>query len=212
MGSDPISAILTSMKRDAVVFLVSGTFFGLLVGWILGSQQGRPAVPAAAPAAQAAAPQPAGAAPAQPLDENRARALQATADANPSDAAVRIELGNLYFDAERYADAIRWYEAAIAIDPKNVNASTDLGVAFYYTNQPDRALAQFDHSLSIDPAHAKTLLNMGIVRAFGKQDLAGAVEAWQKVVEVAPGTAESRAAQQALDSVKSAHPGVGGSS
>jgi cytochrome c-type biogenesis protein CcmH/NrfG len=200
------------MKRDAVVFLVSGTFFGLLVGWILGSQQGRPAVPAAAPAAQAAAPQPAGAAPAQPLDENRARALQATADANPSDAAVRIELGNLYFDAERYADAIRWYEAAIAIDPKNVNASTDLGVAFYYTNQPDRALAQFDHSLSIDPAHAKTLLNMGIVRAFGKQDLAGAVEAWQKVVEVAPGTAESRAAQQALDSVKSAHPGVGGSS
>jgi len=200
------------MKRDAVVFLVSGTFFGLLVGWILGSQQGRPAVPAAAPAAQAAAPQPAGAAPAQPLDENRARALQATADANPSDAAVRIELGNLYFDAERYADAIRWYEAAITIDPKNVNASTDLGVAFYYTNQPDRALAQFDHSLSIDPAHAKTLLNMGIVRAFGKQDLAGAVEAWQKVVEVAPGTAESRAAQQALDSVKSAHPGVGGSS
>ena len=212
MGSDPISAILTSMKRDAVVFLVSGTFFGLLVGWILGSQQGRPAVPAAAPAAQAAAPQPAGAAPAQPLDENRARALQATADANPSDAAVRIELGNLYFDAERYADAIRWYEAAITIDPKNVNASTDLGVAFYYTNQPDRALAQFDHSLSIDPTHAKTLLNMGIVRAFGKQDLAGAVEAWQKVVEVAPGTAESRAAQQALDSVKSAHPGVGGSS
>jgi cytochrome c-type biogenesis protein CcmH/NrfG len=200
------------MKRDAVVFLVSGTFFGLLVGWILGSQQGRPAVPAAVPAAQAAAPQPAGAAPAQPLDENRARALQATADANPSDAAVRIELGNLYFDAERYADAIRWYEAAIKIDPKSVNASTDLGVAFYYTNQPDRALAQFDHSLSIDPTHAKTLLNMGIVRAFGKQDLAGAVEAWQKVVEVAPGTAESRAAQQALDSVKSAHPGVGGSS
>jgi cytochrome c-type biogenesis protein CcmH/NrfG len=197
------------MKRDAVVFLVSGAFFGLLVGWILGSQQARPGVPAGVPAAQTAA-QPA-AAPAPPLDENRARALQATADASPSDAAVRVELGNLYFDAERYADAIRWYDAALAIEPDNVNASTDLGVAYYYSNQPDQALAQFDHSLSIDPAHAKTLLNMGIVRAFGKQDLAGAIEAWQKVVEVAPGTPESRAAQQALDSVKSAHPGVGGS-
>ena len=193
------------MKRDAVVFLVSGAFFGLLVGWILGSQQGRPVVPGAAPAAQAA-PQPAGTTAAPP------RALQATADANPSDAATRVALGNVYFDAERYAEAIRWYEAAIAIDPGNVNASTDLGVAYYYSNQADRALAQFDHSLSIDPTHAKTLLNMGIVRAFGKQDLAGAVEAWQKVVEVAPGTPESRAAQQALDSVKSAHPGVGGSS
>ena len=199
------------MKRDAVVFLVSGAFFGLLVGWILGSQQGRPVVPGAAPAAQAA-PQPAGTTAAPPLDKNRARALQATADANPSDAASRVALGNVYFDAERYAEAIRWYEAAIAIDPGNVNASTDLGVAYYYSNQADRALAQFDHSLSIDPTHAKTLLNMGIVRAFGKQDLAGAVEAWQKVVEVAPGTPESRAAQQALDSVKSAHPGVGGSS
>ena len=199
------------MKRDAVVFLVSGAFFGLLVGWILGSQQGRPVVPGAAPAAQAA-PQPAGTTAAPPLDENRARALQATADANPSDAATRVALGNVYFDAERYAEAIRWYEAAIAIEPGNVNASTDLGVAYYYSNQADRALAQFDHSLSVDPTHAKTLLNMGIVRAFGKQDLAGAVEAWQKVVEVAPGTPESRAAQQALDSVKSAHPGVGGSS
>ena len=29
-------------------------------------------------------------------------------------------------------------------------------------------------SLSIDPAHTKTMLNMGIVKAFGKQDLAGA--------------------------------------
>jgi tetratricopeptide (TPR) repeat protein len=197
------------MNRDAVVFAVSGAFFGVLVGWILGAQRA-PARPVAAPATRAAAEAPASTAPAPPLDDNRVRALQATAEASPQDANTRVELGNLYFDAERYPEAIRWYEAATAIDPGNINASTDLGVAYYYTNQADRALAQFDHSLSLDPNHAKTLLNMGIVRAFGKQDLAGAVEAWQKVVAVAPGTPESRAAQQALDSVKAAHPGVGG--
>ena len=49
--------------------------------------------------------------------------------------------------------------------------STDLGVSYYYTNQPDRALAQFDRSLAINPKHTKTILNQGIVRAFGKQDL-----------------------------------------
>jgi hypothetical protein len=27
------------MKRESIVFLISGTFFGLIVGWILGSQQ-----------------------------------------------------------------------------------------------------------------------------------------------------------------------------
>ena len=53
-------------------------------------------------------------------------------------------------------------------------------------NQPDRALAQFDRSLAIDPKHTKTLLNIGIVRAFGKQDLEGAAEAWQQVIDVAP--------------------------
>ena len=110
---------------------------------------------------------------APPLDESRAAALEATIAKNPSDAESRVQLGNLYFDAERFAEATEWYEEALKIDPKDVNASTDLGIAYYYMNQPDRALQQFDRSLAIDPKHAKTLLNIGIVRAFGKQDLEG---------------------------------------
>jgi tetratricopeptide (TPR) repeat protein len=65
--------------------------------------------------------------------------------------ARRVELANLYLDAERFEEAVRWYEEALKIDPKNVNASTDLGVAYYYTNQADRALAQFERSLEVDP-------------------------------------------------------------
>ena len=80
-------------------------------------------------------------------------------------------------------------------NPKHVNASTDLGIAYYYMNQPDRALAQFDRSLAIDPKHSKTLLNIGIVRAFGKQDLAGAAKAWQQVLEVAPDSPEAALAE-----------------
>ncbi len=80
------------------------------------------------------------------------------------------------FDAERYSEAITWYEAAVALKPTDANLSTDLGVAYYYTNQPDRAIAQFEKSLAADPKHTKTLLNLGIVKAFGKQDLDGADE------------------------------------
>ncbi len=96
------------------------------------------------------------------------------------------------------------------ITPKDVNASTDLGIAYYYMNQPDKALAQFDRSLAIDPSHGKTFLNIGIVRAFAKQDLNGATDAWQKVLEVAPNTEEARAARQALDGVRAAHQNLGG--
>jgi tetratricopeptide (TPR) repeat protein len=121
---------------------------------------------------------------------------------------VRLELGNLYFDSERFSDAAKWYEQAIAIEPRNVSASTDLGISYYYMNQPDRALQQFDRSLAIDPRHTKTLLNVGIVRAFGKDDLEGAAEAWQRVVEYAPDSAEGKRAKQALDSLRSAHPNL----
>jgi cytochrome c-type biogenesis protein CcmH/NrfG len=193
------------MRKESVVFGVAGMFFGLLVGWIIGSQQpSRAAVPTAA-AAPAQSAQGAQAPP--PFDESRAAALRVTADRNPADAETRIQLGNLYFDAERYEDARKWYEAALKVDPRNVNASTDLGIAYYYSNQPDRALAQFDTSLAIDPKHSKTLLNVGIVRAFGKQDLDGAEKAWQRVLDVAPGSQEAAVAKRGLDGLRAAHAG-----
>jgi len=195
------------VRKDSVVFAVTGTFFGLLIGWIIGSQQGSGTPAAPAPAATAAA-APAQAAPS--LDENRAASLRATAESNPRDAATRVQLGNRYFDAERYQDAVRWYEEAAKLSPQDVNVSTDLGISYYYTNQPDRALTQFDRSLAIDPRHSKTLLNVGIVRAFGKQDLDGAAKAFQQVLDVAPGSAEARAARQALDGIRSAHPDTPG--
>ena len=198
------------MRKDAILFGIAGVFFGVLVGWIMGAQQAPSA--ALAPSAQPAG-VPAGGAPQQgppPFDESRAAQLQAAADRNPSDAEARVQLGNLYFDAERYADAMRWYEAALKVDPKNVNASTDLGIAYYYSNQPDRALAQFDRSLELDPKHSKTLLNIGIVRAFGKQDLAGAEKAWQRVIDLAPDSPEAAVAKKGLDGLRAAH-GEGGS-
>ena len=190
------------MNRESVVFAISGAMFGLLVGWILGTQQATtPAATAGAPAAQLP--------PSQtppPLDVQRAAELERQANAQPANASVRIELGNLYFDAERYDLAISWYEAALKINPREVNASTDLGVSYYSSNQVDKALAQFEHSLSIDPAHTKTLLNKGIVLAFGKQDLDAASRAWEHLVAVAPNSPEATRAKEALAAVKAAHP------
>jgi cytochrome c-type biogenesis protein CcmH/NrfG len=201
------------MKTESVLFAVAGMFFGLIVGWVIGSQQqaGRPPVRASvsedAPAQSSA--QRAAGQQQQPavVDEARVQALQTIIASDPRNVEARIQLANAYFDGERFQEAIKWYEEALRLAPKNVNASTDLGVSYYYANQPDRALKQFDHSLSIDPRHAKTLLNQGIVRAFGKQDLAGATASWQRVVELAPDSPEGQAAKRALDSMRSAHPG-----
>src|SRR4029077_20796304 len=138
-------------------------------------------------------------------DETQVNALKTVAEKEPSNAKSRLELAHLYFDAERYDDAIKWYEEALKLTPNDVNVSTDLGVSYYYSNQPDKALTQFEHSLKLDPKHAKTLLNVGIVKAFGKQDLEGATAAWQQVIQLAPDSPEGQAAKRALDSLKAAH-------
>jgi tetratricopeptide (TPR) repeat protein len=200
------------MKIESVLFGVAGMLFGLIVGWIIGSQQqDRPqavrAATAQAPPAENAPPA-AAQEQAAVLDEARVQALQTIVTNDPKNAEARVRLANTYFEAERYPEAIKWYEEALRLDPRHVNASTELGVSYYYANQSDRALKQFEHSLTIDPRHTKTLLYQGMVRAFGKQDLAGATASWQRVVELAPNSPEGQAAKRALDTMRSAHPGT----
>jgi tetratricopeptide (TPR) repeat protein len=184
------------MKLDAVVYTVAGMAFGVILGWVIGSQQlGRTAaVPAAAPVQQSA----------PPLDQARVDQLTATLNGDPKNTTAIVQLANVYFDAERFTDAISWYEKAIALDPKNADVSTDLGVSYYYTNRTEEALKRFEVSLKINPNHTKTLLNKGIVLAFGKEDLKGAAAEWQKVVDLAPGTPEGEAAKRALEGVAAA--------
>jgi cytochrome c-type biogenesis protein CcmH/NrfG len=207
------------MKPESIVLAIASAFFGVLVGWVIGSQQAGPPRIAVTPAGVA---QPAQAAQGQtstppvqaprPLDEAQVQALRAAAEKNPSDVKIRVDLGNTFFDAERYSDAVTWYQEALKLSPKDPDVSTDLGVSYYYMNQPDRALHQFEESLKFDPRHAKTMLNLGIVLAFGKQDLPGAVAAWEKLIQVAPTSVEAETAKRALQGLKSAHPEVGGKS
>jgi len=197
------------MKAESVAFAVAGMCFGIILGWVLATQDASraslslpaTAVPAAAPAATNQRQPP-------PLDETRVKSLQAAVEKDPKNAANYAQLANVYFDAEQWASAIDNYERALKLDPNNADVSTDLGVSYYYTNRTDEALAQFEGSLKISPNHTKTLLNKGIVLAFGKQDLEGAAKTWQRVIQLAPNTPEGQAAKRALEAMKSAHPNM----
>ena len=145
--------------------------------------------PAPAPAAAQSTAASARRRPPPPLDETRAAALRRRGGRNPHGRRRRASSSATCTSTPSGSTTrCTGTRRRSRSTPSDVNASTDLGISYYYTNQPDRALAQFDHSLAIDPKHAKTLLNIGIVRAFGKQDLDGAAKAWQQVLDVAPGS------------------------
>ena len=197
--------------REWGVLGIAAAFSVAVMGWIIWSEQ--PPPPLEAPETSADAPSTtalgAGAAPeASDVDPARVATLEEAAAADPDDAAARSALGDLYFEARQFAAAIPWYEAVLALDPADADAGASLGVSYFYDGQAERAVEAFDRVLAANPEHPRTLLSLGIVKAFGLQDLAGAREAWEQVIAVAPGSPESGAAREAIERLGAAHGGL----
>jgi tetratricopeptide (TPR) repeat protein len=172
-----------------IVYAVAMLLVGGLAGYILSSTAtrpvpGAPAVAAPAPAAAALS--------AAVVDENQVRAYRNILARDPRNFQAAVALGNLLYDGKRYIEAVPYYQQALAVK-RDVNVSTDLGTALWYSGRPDEALAQYAVSLAIEPDHAQTLFNLGIVRSQGKSDYAGAVQAWQRLLETNPGYASAAA-------------------
>ena len=100
------------MKSDAIAFGIAGMLFGLIAGWIIGSQQ---ATVRRQPPARAGGRRRAGGgrrvAARRCSTKPRSTALKSGRRARAVQRRRRAsQLGNLYFDAERYDEAIKWYE------------------------------------------------------------------------------------------------------
>ena len=95
--------------------------------------------------------------------------------ADPKNADVLIQLGNLYYDHHVYPESITYYVRALELRPKDVNVRTDLGTAYWYTGDAKSAIAEYKKSLAVDPQHTATLMNMGIVTLNGLHDAKGAI-------------------------------------
>jgi predicted Zn-dependent protease len=62
---------------------------------------------------------------------------------DPKLSEARLQLGNLYSDQARYADAIPEYVAELDIDSRIADAHYRLGQAYVHTGQKDKAQEQF---------------------------------------------------------------------
>jgi cytochrome c-type biogenesis protein CcmH/NrfG len=166
-------------KYSWMVYTMAAGLAGLLAGYVIAAQGGRGPVATGVPTAPVAAATPV-------VDESELRAYRDILARDPKNLTAAVKAGNLLYDAQRYPEAIGFYQQAFALNPRDINVSTDLGTALWYAGRADEALAQYDKSLAIEPSHAQTLFNVGIVRADGKHDYAGAVAAWDTLLKSNP--------------------------
>src|SRR3990172_4908672 len=135
------------------------------------------------------------------------RALEAQARENESDAAVRARIGSLYLEAGRYEDAVRWLEESTRLDPEDLHARNHLAITYLSLPGVAPAVAAFEENLRKDPAHPASLLGLGRIKLYVQRDIQGGLALWEKLVEVAPDSAEAKAVRDELEALKSAHAG-----
>ena len=166
---------------------------GIAGGWFIRGSQS----PAAAAAEMASAPVPAmGNANAgvqtptpaemQKIADTQALPLIAKLKADPANAGLLENIGNVYYDAQQFPTAIDYYQRALKVQPTNTGVRTDMATAYWYTGNADAAIAEFQKSLSYEPNKPNTLFNLGIVQWQGKMDIDKAVATWQKLLDTNP--------------------------
>ncbi|GMR24072.1 MAG: hypothetical protein BMS9Abin37_2565 [Acidobacteriota bacterium] len=143
----------------------------------------------------------------QPLDQDEVERLEASAEQNPNDAAVRVELGSLYMDAGRYEDARAWLRSALEIEPRNLPARNHLALSLLNLGRVDDAVATYEETLRLEPEHPASLLGLGRVRLYVQQDIAGGLAMWERLVAVAPSSMEAQSVRDELEALKAAHSG-----
>lgn len=72
---------------------------------------------------------------------------------HPDSTAVRISIGQMYAQQEKWDEAIRAFEDACEIDPENQDCRYELGVAFARVGNYDQALANLSFSVGEPAAH-----------------------------------------------------------
>jgi len=105
---------------------------------------------------------------------------------DPHNLAAIIALGNAYFDAGLWKQAIRNYEQALLLDPANSDVITDMGTCYRNLGLPDRAIAEYERALRMEPTHQNALFNLGIVYGYDRKDYAMAIRYWERLLHVSP--------------------------
>jgi len=164
---------------------------GLALGYLFRGSQTHPTM-AYAPEQSEPSVQPAMQQPMPSLDEmrqmaaKRAEPLLAELRTDPNNAGLLKQVAKIYESTHQFREASDYYNKALDINPKDVPTRTEMASCMYYNGDVDGALRQLQESLKYDPTDINALYNLGMIKWQGKKDTAGALAAWEKLLQEHP--------------------------
>ncbi len=99
-----------------------------------------------------------------------------------TDAPVAFSLGNLYYQEQLYADAVRAFETALRQAPGNFEILYNLGLAYYRQGQKERSAEVLERASHINSRSADAMYHLAL--AIGHDE--AATELLIRAHEVAP--------------------------
>src|SRR4030042_5836352 len=121
---------------------------------------------------------------------------------DPKNLPAWVELGNLYLDTDQPNEAIEAYSRYLAVKPNNPDVRTDLGIMYRKLGQFDKAIEEFRKAAQNDPKHVNSRYNIGLVLLHDKQDIKGAIKAWEEYLKVDPNSEKAERIRAQTEKMK----------
>jgi tetratricopeptide (TPR) repeat protein len=133
---------------------------------------------------------------------SKIQALKDIVKKDPKNLPAWVELGNLYFDSDQPKEAIEAYNQYLAIKPDNPDVRTDLGIMYRKLGDFDKAIEEFKKAAQSDPKHINSRYNLGLVLLHDKQDMKGAINAWEEYLKVDPNSERASRVRAQMEKIK----------
>jgi len=186
-----VIAFLVGFIAGATVAILKGTKGTRKTALVQKPQMAPPGAPVQAPLARDSI-----------EDASQIKTLKEIVKKDSKNLPAWVELGNLYFDTDQPKEAIEAYSRYLAVKPDNPDVRTDMGIMYRKQGQFDRAIEEFRKAAQSDPKHVNSRYNVGLVLLHDKQDIKGAIKAWEEYLKVDPNSEKAQRIKAQIEKMK----------
>jgi len=112
--------------------------------------------------------------------------MKETVREDPKNLAAWLKLGDIYFDYNRYREAIEAYSHYLSIKPEDSDIRTKMGMMLRGLEDFNGAIEAFRKAAQMNPRHAESRFQLGALFLQEKKDVKGAITTWENYLQVSP--------------------------